>query len=268
MHMDYRISELKQLRDQQVRFAPREKKVQQLERAEKLISEIDPQKTYTYEYLCFRITDYRPEVTPNVKMSGATARHDLRLFVEDVSESAGLCVDEISEPVHTLEELSRMFKVSTKTIARWRSAGLIARKFLFGNRRRVGFLHSTVDRFIADNRARIRRGERCQRWENVDVPHERPVVRNDERVRASFMPSGKGQPNQAQRRTTLSVYRGDGRFAARRLADRQRISSSAHVIDATSSALALRTGEGTALVPHAQCLVPFCPSLRMKRGCQ
>jgi RNA polymerase primary sigma factor/RNA polymerase sigma factor len=53
-----------------------------------------------------------------------------------------------------------MFNVSTKTIGRWRDAGLIGRKFLFGNRRRVGFLHSTVERFSAGNRERIRRGER------------------------------------------------------------------------------------------------------------
>ena len=40
----------------------RTKKLQQVEAAERLISEIDPQKTYTYEYVCFRITGYRPDV--------------------------------------------------------------------------------------------------------------------------------------------------------------------------------------------------------------
>ena len=47
--------------DQQVRFAPREKKLEQVNRAERLLGEIDPRKTYSYEFLCFRITDFRPE---------------------------------------------------------------------------------------------------------------------------------------------------------------------------------------------------------------
>jgi RNA polymerase primary sigma factor/RNA polymerase sigma factor len=84
----------------------------------------------------------------------------LRQLIEDLSESADLSAAEVEEPVYSVEDLSRMFKVSTKTIVRWRDAGLVGRKFLFGNRRRVGFLHSTVERFTANNRERIRRGER------------------------------------------------------------------------------------------------------------
>ena len=47
-----------------------------------------PARTYTYEYLCYRITDYRPESFPNLKVSGEDAGHDLRLFVEDLSDAA------------------------------------------------------------------------------------------------------------------------------------------------------------------------------------
>ena len=49
MHSDYHNSTIQQLRDQQVRFAPREKKMQQVTRAEKLLGEIDPARTYSYE---------------------------------------------------------------------------------------------------------------------------------------------------------------------------------------------------------------------------
>jgi len=120
MHADYNIPILKQLRDQQVRFAPREKKVEQVNRAEKLLAELDPSRTYSYEYLCFRITDFRPETAPSTTMTGSDAWHDLRLFVEDVSDAADIRAGEMPEPVHTVEELSKLFKVSTKTIARWR----------------------------------------------------------------------------------------------------------------------------------------------------
>ena len=43
MHTEYQSNIIKQLRDQQVRFAPREKKLEQANRAEKLLAEIEPQ---------------------------------------------------------------------------------------------------------------------------------------------------------------------------------------------------------------------------------
>ncbi len=160
MHTDYRNTILKQLRDQQVRFAPREKKLEQVNRAETLLGEIDPEKTYSYEYLCFRITDYRPEADPRDTMTGAAARHDLRLFVEDVSDAANIRVEDVEEQVHTVDDLSKLFKVSTKTISRWRQQGLVSRRFIFGRRKRVGFLRSSVERFVSTNHARVKRGER------------------------------------------------------------------------------------------------------------
>ena len=51
---------MKQLKDQQARFAPKERRLEQLEKAEQLLGEIDPAKRYPYEYLCFRITGYPP----------------------------------------------------------------------------------------------------------------------------------------------------------------------------------------------------------------
>src|SRR6187549_1274822 len=130
MHTDYQNTILRELRDQQVRFAPREKKVEQATRAERLLNEIDPKKTYSYEYLCFRITDYRPDASPSRTMPGDQARHDLRLFVEDVTDAADMTVEDAGEPVHLMEDLSKLFNVSTKTISRWRDQGLVGRRFL------------------------------------------------------------------------------------------------------------------------------------------
>lgn len=149
---------IRQLCDQQVRFAPREKKIEQVDLAEKLLTEIDPGRTYSYKYLCFRITKYRPESYPDLKLSGDEARHDLRLFVEDVSGAADVPFTAAGERVMTVDELSKEFNVSTKTIARWRRQGLVSRRFVFGSRKRVGFLRSSVDRFVQGNEDRIRRG--------------------------------------------------------------------------------------------------------------
>ena len=160
MKRQYHSGDLEQLCNQQVRFAPREKKIQQIDRAERLHNELKPEQMYSYEYICFRITDYRPDFKPPQPISGIHAGHDLRLFIEDVSDAANLAVADSAEPVHTVDELSRKFHVATKTIARWRQQGLVSRRFLFGKRKRLGFLASSVERFIAQHPQRVQRG--CQ----------------------------------------------------------------------------------------------------------
>jgi RNA polymerase primary sigma factor len=158
MHEEYLNTAIKELRDRQVRFAAREKKIELVNQAEKLLGELDPNRTYTYEYVCFRITNHRPEYYPDLKISGQDARHDLRLFVEDVSEAAELPANAANERVLTVEEMAKEFNVSTKTIARWRQQGLVSRRFVMDGRKRVGFLQSSVDRFVARNEERVRRG--------------------------------------------------------------------------------------------------------------
>jgi RNA polymerase primary sigma factor len=161
MNTGYLSPLIKQLRDQQIRVASRDKKLEHVNRAEKLLAEIDQQRDYPYEYLCYRITEYRPETAAGVALVGKDLAHDLRLFVEDVSDSVDLRPEEAGEPVHTVDELSKMFKVSTKTISRWREQGLVSRRFLFdGKRKRVGFLRSSVERFVTQNESRVKRGER------------------------------------------------------------------------------------------------------------
>lgn len=160
MHQEYRVSVIRELRDQQVKYAPRVKRLEQAERAERLLSELDLTREYPYEFIYFRVTDFRPDANSRKMVIGEDAAHDLRLFVEDVTESLDLSVEEAKEPVHSVEDLSRMFNVSTKTISRWRDQGLVSRRFVTEGRKRVGFLHSSVERFVANNRDRVKRGER------------------------------------------------------------------------------------------------------------
>jgi RNA polymerase primary sigma factor/RNA polymerase sigma factor len=175
MNTNYLSPVLRELRDQQIRFAPREKKIEQVNRAERLLAEIKPGKIYTYEYICYRITDFRPNSSANAKLTGEQLEHDLRLFVEDLSDAANVPAEAAGEPVLTVETLSKAFNVSTKTVSRWRQQGLVSRRFLFDGRKRVGFLRSSVDRFVAQNEERVRRGARFsqlseeERVEIIDV---------------------------------------------------------------------------------------------------
>ena len=199
MHSEYRNPILKQLRDQQVRYAPREKKLEQVSNAEALIHEISADKIYPYEFLCYRITGYRPDAAPHLTVAGDELGHDLRLFIEDVSDAADVSVEEIGQPVYTVEDLSKMFNVSTKTISRWRQQGLVSRRFLFNGRKRVGFLQHSVDRFVTHNRERVKRGERFSQLTGQE--------RGEIVQRARRLARAGGTPSEVTRRIAKQMNR-------------------------------------------------------------
>ena len=156
----YRHPAMKQLKDQQTRYAPRERRLEQIDRAEQLLGEIDGEKRYPYEYLCYRITGFRPDGWPALVLEGGDVQHDLGLFVEDLSATARQAVEQVAEPVLTVEEVSRRYNVSPRTVTRWRRQGLVARRFVIDGRTKVGFLESSLQRFVTAHRMQVERGSR------------------------------------------------------------------------------------------------------------
>src|SRR5262245_19317509 len=152
---------LKQLTDQQVRFAPPLRRLEQMRRAERLLAEIDLDKQYPYQFVCYRITEYRPDSYPDLLISGPDLQHDLGQLISTLARSMpAVPVESVAEPVMTLEEISKRLNVSTKTINRWRRRGLIGLPVLYNGRRQVGFLPSLVEPFLAANQERVDRGSR------------------------------------------------------------------------------------------------------------
>lgn len=151
---------LRQLRDQQVKYAPQEKKIAQAKQAEKLLAEIEPHKEYPYEYVEHRVTGFRPDHAHSALIPGEAVRHDLRLFIEDLTDAANIEVEQFDEEVLTVEQLAEELNVSTKTISRWRDQGLVSWKFIFDGRKRVGFRRSSVDQFAEENKSRVERGSK------------------------------------------------------------------------------------------------------------
>lgn len=165
---------LKQLTDQQVRFTPASKRLEQLGRLEKLLTEIAPDKTYPYQYVCFRITEFRPDSYPDLFIGGADLDHDLRLMIEALRPS-----ELQAEPVWTLEEVSKRLNVSTKTVRRWRSRGLIGMKVLSNGRRQIGFPESVVTRFLRDNQPTVERGSR---FSQLSEEEKEEILRRAQRL--------------------------------------------------------------------------------------
>ncbi len=189
MGSGYRHAALRQLKEQQARFAPLEDRLAQINRAEALLAEIDPTRRYPYEYLWFRIKGFRPETSPELVLDGETLRHDLRVFIEDLSGTLEQAAEQMPEPVLTVESVSQRFNVSSRTIARWRRQGLVARRFLIDGKAKVGFLESSVSRFVADHQEQVERGGRFRQLSDEE---------RDDIIRRARRMAGVGQASLAE----------------------------------------------------------------------
>ncbi len=175
----YHHPALKQL-SQQVRFTPVERRLEQLNRAERLLAEISPAKSYPYQFVCFRITGYRPESYPQLLIAGKDLDHDLTRFIQEVSATVpAVPIEEVPEPVLTLEQLSDDLKVSSKTISRWRDRGLASRRVLLNGRCKVGIRKSLLDRFLAQHHERV---ERSSRFTQLDELQKADILRRAKRM--------------------------------------------------------------------------------------
>jgi RNA polymerase sigma factor (sigma-70 family) len=175
----YRIPALKQL-SQQVRFTPVERRLEQLNRAEKLLMEIQPDKQYPYQYICFRITEFRPDSNPGLLLEGRDLEHDLARFIQELDDSVpAVPAETVSEPVLTLEEVSHHLKVSTKTVSRWRDRGLVSRRIIRNGRCKVGFRQSLLNRFLAQNQAKV---EKSSRFSQLDEHEKADILRRARRM--------------------------------------------------------------------------------------
>ena len=164
----------------QLAYSPTQVRVQELNRAERLVCLIDPAKPYPFEFLCFQITGYRPRGDIGTVLPGKTARTDLVRLVEEVSATLKLRQDEVGEPVLTLQEAAEHFSVSEKTLQRWRRGGLVSRRFVGSDgRMRVGFLRSSLDRFAARNNEKVRAGAEFSR---LGPEEHREIIRRARRL--------------------------------------------------------------------------------------
>jgi len=169
---NYKNSTIEEFKEQQLQFTSRQGRLEQIDRAEKLLGEIDPCDTYSYRRFYERITRNRFDGESRLKIEGREAVHDLRCFVEDLSESVEMTVESIKEPVLTIEDLCRKYHVSSKTVDRWRDRGLASRRFLIGHRKRIGFLESSVDRFAKQHSEEMKRSRNFTQlsgWEREEI---------------------------------------------------------------------------------------------------
>src|SRR5580698_6175445 len=157
---DFKVQALEQLTDQ-VRFAPPGVRQEQLDRARTLLAQIKPNRTYPYQFVCYRITNFRSEDHPNLLITGEDLRNDLNQFLERMARTLQAASLEMpAEPMLSLAEVSKRLKVSTKTIGRWRKHGLIGQQVLRNGRRQLAYSRSVVEQFVVNHPREVSRGGR------------------------------------------------------------------------------------------------------------
>jgi RNA polymerase primary sigma factor len=154
----------------QLRFAPLKQRVKQLDAAEKLFALIDKTRDYPFEFVCYHITGFRPKGPDAQKLiNGAELSDDLRNFIASLSGQVCPYAAEQNQKVYTIEALAKTFRVSTRTVNRWRKKGLVARKFLFpSGRKSLGFLQSSVDKLLQSNPDLIAKSKNFKRLTKLE----------------------------------------------------------------------------------------------------
>ncbi len=167
--MEFLTPALAELTDQQVRYAPAARRREQVSRAATLLGEIDPQRSYPYPFVCYRITDFKSANYADLLIPGADLVADLTAFIRLVGENLPAPAEgDIPERMYTLDELSQEFNVSTKTIGRWRVRGLVGQRATANGRRQLGYPKSLVERFLAENKDLVERGRNFSRLDGEE----------------------------------------------------------------------------------------------------
>jgi RNA polymerase sigma factor (sigma-70 family) len=176
-----------------------------LDSAEMLLRILDPEQSYPYDFVVYRLTGYRPRTSSAASdpIPGKDLRQDLLKLMLDLCDSFDLPPGQYGEPVYDVPALARHFSVSTKTIQRWRRAGLPTRKLVMeGGKKRLAFLESSVQWFAHSRRRQI---ERSIRFSQMTESERRDIIRRARRMAAFTQCSLADVARRLARRTGRAI---------------------------------------------------------------
>ena len=139
--------------------------------AEALIHMIEEDQDYPCDFVLYQLTGYRSRKgkLTGEPMLGKTLLGDLPRLMLDICESAEIRTSEYEENVYDSAALAQRFRVSAKTLQRWRRRGLPARKLVFPDgKKRVAFLESSIQTFVESRRSQIARSVRFSQMTDVE----------------------------------------------------------------------------------------------------
>lgn len=133
----------------QLRFAPREALLRDIERAQRLCLTIRPDVRYPEDWVCQAVTGYRAQIARPRVMDGADLLAAMPGLLQRLCEHAGLTAAEVPGALG-LDEVAARWKMSRATLSRWRTRGLPTLRVRDGRRSaRVVVRREMVEAFEA-----------------------------------------------------------------------------------------------------------------------
>lgn len=165
--------------------------LKQLYQIEFLLSVVEPEKAYPFEFVQHALTGFRPVASADDDqerlLDGEALRDDLVHLAEQISERAALSADAWTEPLYSVSELADRFDVSTKTVFRWRQRGLVGWKFRFADRRaRIAFTERCIRRFVAEHADLVVRGSS---FSQLDPKERQAIIDRAEKLASDGRPT-------------------------------------------------------------------------------
>ncbi len=169
----YQSQQLAQL-TRQLLFSHLDKRRDQVRRAEKLHDTVDLQAIYPTDFIAFRLTGFRPDITQQRNMTGQALQEDLRLLIDTLTRSMDMPDD---DPGLTPDDLAANLGVTTKTISRWRDNGLRWRWVYCQTKlkRKLIYPQSSIDYFLALHKETVAKASAFKRLSNDE--YDRLAVR-------------------------------------------------------------------------------------------
>lgn len=142
-------------------------------RAEKLHDSLDAEATYPFDYVAYRLTGYRRDYGDAALLVGLAVAADLRRVIDRLSKSVDLPAEQ--DAARPADAWAKVLGVSTKTLLRWRDAGLRWRWIVpeAGGRKLVGYTAAAVEHFKQRHPQRF---TRASGYSQMDEPTRRRLI--------------------------------------------------------------------------------------------
>ena len=158
-----------------LRFVPDNTKRRQMDDAERLMRDIQPEQLYPLEYVIFRITRFRPEASDDDSaVVGSALLRDLGAFIQSLSSDICMEASQSRGVAIGLDEVAEKLGVNRRTVQRRRGDGLALHWVRHGGDRPfLGCFPDALEHYLQRSPGGMRR---VRAWDRLSDEDRRVII--------------------------------------------------------------------------------------------